>query len=596
MSTYLAPTRDMRFVIEELADLECVAALPGFDEVSPDLVEAVLEEAAKLAGEVLAPLNKPGDEQGARLEADGVKTADGFRAAYAQFVDGGWNGLNLSTDVGGQGLPELVGTATHEMWNAANMSFALCPLLTAGAIEAIRHHGSDALKTQYLEKMVSGEWTGTMNLTEPQAGSDLSAVRTKAVPEGDHYRLSGQKIFITYGDHDLTDNIIHLVLGRTPDAPEGVRGISLFLVPKLLVNDDGSLGERNDVHCVSIEHKMGIHASPTCVLAFGDRGGALGYLVGQENKGLAHMFTMMNEARLKVGLQGLAIAERAYQQALAYAKDRVQGRPVGQKSGDRVAIIQHPDVRRMLMTMKARNEAMRAVCYMAASHMDKARHHPDPDSARAHQARVDLLIPIVKGWCTELGIDVASLGVQVHGGMGFIEETGACQHLRDSRIATIYEGTTGIQAADLVGRKLAQDSGQAMAALIEDMGGVVEQLRLAPGETMAALSKALAQGVDTLEQTTRWCLSTLARDPDAALGQSVHYLMLAGTVCGGWQMARAALVAQDRLEEGREPLFHQAKLVTARYYAEQLMPQAEALGQAVLAGGETIMGLSEEQF
>ncbi|MCB1823271.1 MAG: acyl-CoA dehydrogenase [Candidatus Competibacteraceae bacterium] len=459
MTTYLAPTRDMRFVIEELAGLDQLTGLPGYEEATPDLVEAILDEAAKLAGEVLAPLNKTGDTQGVHLKAGDVLTADGFKAAYQQFVEGGWNGISGAPDHGGQGLPELVLAATVEMWNAANMSFALCPLLNAGATEALKQHGSDALKAQYLPNMISGTWTGTMNLTEPQAGSDLSAVRAKAVPEADHYRLYGQKIFITWGDHDLADNVIHLVLARTPDAPEGVKGISLFLVPKFLVNADGSLGPRNDVHCVSVEHKLGIHASPTCVMSFGDQDGAIGYLVGRENKGLAHMFTMMNEARQKVGIQGLGIADRAYQQARDYAKDRIQGRPLDQKSGDRVAIIQHPDVRRMLMTMKSQVEAMRAFAYVMAADMDLAHKHPDATERQHRQARVDLLIPVLKGWCTELGVEIASTGVQVHGGMGYVEETGACQYLRDARVAPIYEGTTGIQAADLVGRKLAMRPG-----------------------------------------------------------------------------------------------------------------------------------------
>ncbi len=598
MTTYFAPTRDMRFVIQELAGLEAVAALPAFAEaeVGPELVEAVLEEAAKLAGEVLAPLNKPGDEQGARWVDGRVRSADGFRDAYAQFVDGGWNGLSGAVDYEGQGLPELVGTATHEMWQAANMSFALCPMLTAGAVEALKVHGSEALKGIYLAKLVSGQWTGTMNLTEPAAGSDLSAVRAKAVPEGDHYRISGQKIFITWGDHDLTDNIIHLVLARTPDAPEGVRGISLFLAPQVLVNADGSLGEANDVHCVSIEHKMGIHASPTCTLSFGDRGGAIGFLVGQENQGLACMFTMMNEARLKVGLQGLAIADRAYQQALAYARDRVQGRPAGQKSGERVAIIQHPDVRRMLLTMKAQTEAMRAVCYTVAGAMDLAHHHPDPEARRAHQARVDLLTPVVKGWCTELGIELASLGVQVHGGMGFVEETGACQHLRDSRITTIYEGTTGIQAADLVGRKLAMDRGEAMGALLREMRATRDRLRNPESGELAIIGESLDEGIKALEQASAWVVDTMPNDPNAVLAGSVDYLMLVGTVCGGWQMARAALAARERLEAGEDPGFYGAKGITARFYAERVLPKARSLAQAVQSGGATVMELADEQF
>lgn len=596
MTAYFAPTRDMQFVINELANLDAVAALPAFTEqdIGPDLTEAVLEEAAKLAAEVLAPLNKSGDTQGASIGPDGVIPADGFTAAYQQFVEGGWNGLGCSTEYGGQGLPELVNIATQEMWNAANMSFALCPMLNGGAIEAIRHAGSPEQKALFLPKMVSGEWTGTMNLTESQAGSDLSAVRSRAVPEGDHYRIYGQKIFITWGEHNMTENTIHLVLARTPDAPEGVKGISLFIVPKFMVNADGSVGARNDVHAVSIEHKLGIHASPTCVMAFGDQEGAIGYLVGEENKGLAYMFVMMNEARFKVGVQGLAIGERAYQAAREYAKDRVQGRPVGTKSGDRVAIIHHPDVRRMLMTMKAQNEAMRALAYVVAAHLDQARHHPDAAQRKIHQARVDLLIPVVKGWSTELGIEIASLGVQVYGGMGFVEETGACQHLRDSRITTIYEGTTGIQAADLAGRKLSMDKGAAMRALIADITATAEDLGQAVGDDMTAIRDGLREGVQALAMATDWMLS--CSDPRATMAVSVDYMMLTGYVCGGWQMARAARIAQTRLASGQDPLFHEAKLLTARFYAEHILPKAGALLRSIQNGGTSIMALSEEQF
>ncbi|MDG4554166.1 MAG: acyl-CoA dehydrogenase [Candidatus Competibacter sp.] len=596
MTAYFAPIRDMQFVINELADLSEVAALPAFaeQEVGPELVEAVLEEAAKLATEVLAPLNKPGDVQGARIGPDGVVPAAGFGEAYRSFIDGGWNGIGSPVEHGGQGLPELFNTATQEMWNSANMSFALCPMLNAGAIEAISRAGSAEQRALYLPNMVSGEWTGTMNLTEPQAGSDLSAVRTRAVPHGDHYRIFGQKIFITWGEHDMTGNTIHLVLARTPDAPEGVKGISLFLVPKFLVNPDGSLGVRNDVHAVSIEHKLGIHASPTCVMAFGDKDGAVGYLVGEENKGLAYMFIMMNEARFKVGLQGLAIAERAYQAAREYAKDRVQGRPTGAKSGDRVAIIHHPDVRRMLMTMKAQNEAMRALAYVVAMHMDLARHHPDPAIRQTHQARVDLLIPVVKGWCTETGIEIASLGLQVHGGMGYVEESGACQHLRDARITTIYEGTTGIQAADLAGRKLNMDQGAAMRALIAEIEATAETLDPIPGDDMAVIRDGLRDGVRALSKATEWMLA--GGDPGEAMAVSVDYLMLTGTVCGGWQMARAARAAQNKLMTGEDSVFHEAKLVTTRFYVEHLLPKADALLRSIRNGGISIMALTEEQF
>lgn len=600
MTAYTAPTREMLFVINEVAGLSAVAALPAFAEqdISPELAEAVLEEAAKLASDVLAKLNHPGDVQGVRIGPEGVIPADGFDKAYQKFTDGGWNGLVCDAEYGGQGLPELINTATQEMWHAANMSFALCPMLNGGAIEAIQRVGSDAQKDLYLPKMISGEWTGTMNLTESQAGSDLSAVRTRAVPEGDHYRIFGQKIFITWGEHNMTENTIHLVLARTPDAPEGVKGISLFIVPKLLVNADGSLGARNDVHAVSVEHKLGIHASPTCVMAFGDKDGAIGYLVGEENKGLAYMFIMMNEARFKVGVQGLAIGERAYQAAREYARDRVQGRPIGIKSGERVTIIHHPDVRRMLMAMKSQNEAMRALAYTVAGYMDLARGDADPTARQAYQARVDLLIPVVKGWCTEIGIEVASLGVQVHGGTGFVEDTGACQHLRDSRITTIYEGTTGIQAADLAGRKLNMDRGQTMQALIVDIEMTVEELNQvasdANNDHLAMIHAGLAEGVQALSDATDWILN--ASDPGSVMAVSVDYLMLVGYVCGGWQLALAALVAQRQLGAGSQDGFYKAKQLTARFYAEHILPKAGALRDSIQYGGTSILALDEEQF
>lgn len=603
MTAYHAPTRDMRFVIEAVAGLDSVADLEAFreQEITAELVAAVLEEAAKLANEVFAPLNRTGDLEPARLGNDGVITTPGFADAYRRFVEGGWNSLNGPVDFGGQGLPELISVAAHEMWNSANLSLALCPLLTAGAIEALKHHGSPAQQQHYLPKLVSGEWTGTMNLTEPQAGSDLSAVRTRAVPEGDHYRLYGQKIYITWGDHDAADNVIHLVLARTPDAPEGVKGISLFLVPKRLVNEDGRLGARNDVHCHSLEHKLGIHGSPTCVMQYGDNVGAIGYLVGEENHGLAHMFTMMNEARLKVGLQGLAIGERAYQQARDYALNRIQGRRVGDRTGERVAIAQHADVRRMLLTMKALNQAMRGLCYSAAREMDLARHHSDAAERERHQRRLDLLIPVVKGWCTELGIEIASLGVQVHGGMGFIEETGAAQHYRDARILTIYEGTTGIQANDLVGRKLGRDRGAAMQALIDDLRADEQRLAAVDDPELEVIRRALAEGRDALTEATDWMLQQLGDDHPAeclevALGQAVNYLMLTGYVCGSWQMARAALVAYEKRAAGDDPVFYQARLATARFYAEQLAPRAAALLRMVLQGNEQLMRLDDDQL
>jgi len=596
MPGYNAPIRDMRFVINELAALEGLAALPGYEELTSELADAVLEEAAKIADEVLAPLNKLGDERGASLTKEGVVTAEGFAAAYRQFVENGWNGLSADPEYGGQGLPSLIMAATVEMWNSANMSFALCPLLTAGAMEAIRAHASDDLKHRFLPKLVSGEWSGTMNLTEPQAGSDLSAVRTRAVPEGDHYRISGQKIFITWGDHDMTENVVHLVLARLPDAPEGTRGISLFLVPKFLVGADGSLADRNGVVCASIEHKLGIRASPTCVMSFGEQQGAIGYLVGRENEGLPHMFTMMNEARQKVGLQGLGIAECAYQAARDFAKERVQGRPVGQRSGNRVTIIHHPDVRRMLLTMKSQIEAMRALGYVLSADADFAHKHPDAAERKRRQARVDLLTPVLKGWCTELGVEIASLGVQVFGGMGYVEETGAAQHLRDARITTIYEGTTGIQAGDLVGRKLTMDNGSAMGALIGEMREVERQLGGADNVDFPAIRENLTIGIEALEQATQWVRQTIGQDPNAALAASVNYMMLTGYVCGGWQLARAALAARARLRAGADEDFYRAKIATARFYAEQILPKATALLAAVKSGASTTLMLDEAQF
>ena len=480
MSQYLAPLADMRFVMNELAGLETIAALPGYEDATADTVAAILEEAAKFAGGVLDPLNQSGDREGARWQEDGsVVTPAGFRDAYRKFCELGWHGLAQDPEYGGQGMPRLVAAALDEMWNASNMAFELCPMLTAGAIEAIERNGSDELKSRYLPKMVAGEWTGTMNLTEPQAGSDLAAVRTRAVPQPDGtYKLKGSKIFITYGEHDYTDNIVHLVLARTPDAPAGTRGISLFVVPKFLVNADGSLGARNDVRCVSLEHKLGIHASPTAVLAFGDHGGAIGHIVGEENRGLEYMFVMMNLARFGVGMQGVGLADRAYQRAVSYARERVQGRVAGAaKDAGATGIIGHPDVRRMLLTMRACAEAARALGYVTAAALDRAHRHPDAGERERELAFAELMIPIVKGWSTEMAQHVASLGVQVHGGMGFIEESGAAQYLRDARITTIYEGTTGIQANDLIGRKIARDGGKALTATIVAMRDTATQAR-----------------------------------------------------------------------------------------------------------------------
>jgi acyl-CoA dehydrogenase len=486
--------------------------------------------------------------------------------------------------------------AVDEMWNSANMAFCLAPMLTSGVLAALRLVGSDVQKAAFLPKLTSGEWSGTMNLTEPQAGSDLSAVRTRAVPEGDHYRLHGTKIFITWGEHDLAENIVHLVLARTPDAPEGVKGISLFIVPKFLVNADGSLGKRNDVGCVSIEHKLGIHASPTCVMAYGDHDGAVGYLVGEENRGLEYMFIMMNHARLGVGLEGVAIAERATQHAREYANTRVQGRAIGQRSGDRVTIMHHPDVRRMVLAMRAQTEAGRALAYLAAAALDRAHSDPDPGTRRASQQLIDLLTPVVKGWCTEGCVDVASTGVQVHGGMGFVEETGAAQFLRDARITTIYEGTTGIQAADLVGRKVGFEQGKTARHVIDEMRSVAGELAGHPTTELAAIRESLTVAIDALAAATDYVVDTFPRDPNAVAAGSVPYLKLWGTVAGGWQMARAALIAHAKLAAGDPDAdFYRAKLATARFYAEHLLPAAAGLSREVITGAASVLALEAGQ-
>ncbi|MBX3651811.1 MAG: acyl-CoA dehydrogenase [Burkholderiales bacterium] len=596
MSTYAAPLKDMQFAIAGFAGLEGITALPGCGEVSAELVEAVLTEAGKFAQGVLDPLNHSGDRQGAQWRDGGVSAPAGFKEAYAQFAAAGWNGLAASTDYGGQGLPHCIALPLQEMWNSANMAFCLCPMLTTGVQEALTHHGSQSLLDTFMPKLVSGEWTGTMNLTEPQAGSDLSAVRSRAVPEGNHYRIQGTKIFITWGEHDMAENIVHLVLARLPDAPEGVKGISMFVVPKFLVNADGSRGARNDIRCVSIEHKLGIHGSPTCVLAYGDNGGAIGYLVGEANRGLEYMFTMMNHARLGVGMEGVGIAERAYQHALGYARTRVQGRAIGQRSGDRVTIIHHPDVRRMLMTMRAQTEAMRALGYLAAGELDRARRHPDADIRARHQARLDLLTPVVKGWCTELAVEIASLGVQIHGGMGFVEETGAAQYLRDARITTIYEGTTGIQANDLIGRKVGAEKGAAALGLVAEMRALDAALAAA-GTPLAPARAVFTEAVDGLEAATRWLVDHYRAQPEAAAAVAVPYLKLFGTVAGGWLMARAALIARERRDApGADRAFLDAKLATACFYLEHLLPQAGALSRTVTLGAASTLALEPDAF
>ena len=598
MSTYHAPLQEMTFVLNELAGLAQVASLPGFEEASPDTVNAILEEAAKFATNVLDPLNSPGDREGATRLPDGsVKTPAGFKDAYQQFIQNGWNGLTKNPEYGGQGLPQLVATPVEEMWHSANMAFDLCPLLTQGAIEALELCATPEQKATFLPKMVDGTWTGTMNLTEPQAGSDLAAVRTRAVPQGDGtYKLYGQKIFITYGEHDYTENIIHMVLARTPNAPEGVKGISLFIVPKYLVNADGSLGARNDVQCVSLEHKLGIHASPTAVLAYGDQGGAVGYLIGAENRGLEYMFIMMNLARFSVGVEGVGISERAYQRAVAYARDRVQGKPIGLDKGSGT-IIEHPDIRRMLMTMRAYTEAMRAVAYVTAAAMDNARRHSDSDARKRHQAFVDLMIPIVKGWSTEIAQEVTYLGVQVHGGMGFIEETGAAQHYRDARIITIYEGTTGIEANDLIGRKTARDGGATARAVSDDIDKVAARLASHREPELRSIGVRLAAATAALQGTIDWLVPEYGKNVRVAHAAAVPYLKLWGLLVGGWQLGRGALIASERLSAGEgDADFLRAKITTARFYAEALLPQAEALAQSITEGSDAALALTADQF
>jgi alkylation response protein AidB-like acyl-CoA dehydrogenase len=595
--SYTAPVKDMLFVMKELAALEDIATLPGFEDANLDTAQAVLEESAKLCGEVLAPLNVEGDRNPSSWKDGKVTATPGFADAFRQFSEGGWQGVQHPLDYEGQGLPKLIATACIEMLNASNLSFALCPLLTDGAIEALLTAGSDEQKQIYVPRLISGEWTGTMNLTEPQAGSDLALVRTRAEPQGDgSFKLFGTKIFITWGEHDMAKNIAHLVLARTPGAPEGVKGISLFIVPKFLVNEDGSLGERNDVHCVSIEHKLGIKASPTAVLQFGDHGGAIGHLIGDENRGLEYMFIMMNAARFAVGMQGVGVSDRAYQKAVAYAKDRVQSRPVDGSAKQSVSIIHHPDVRRMLATMRALTEGSRSLAYVAAAHCDIAHRHPDETKRAEHQAIYEFLVPIVKGWSTELSIDVTSLGVQVHGGMGFIEETGAAQYYRDARILPIYEGTTAIQANDLIGRKTLRDGGAVAKSLLAGIAQTVEALGSRQGAAFRSMQQQLAQGQRALGAAVEFVVANTKRDPNAVFAGSVPYLKLAGIVLGGWQMARALLVADEKRAE--DPSFYGAKIATAQFYAEHVLPQASALEASIVSakGDEGVLALSEDQF
>ncbi|HXB18102.1 MAG TPA: acyl-CoA dehydrogenase [Steroidobacteraceae bacterium] len=584
---YRAPLREMRFVLEELLGAGTLSRYPRFAEYSDELGRSVLEEAAHFAEDVLDPLNRPGDTEGARWTPNGVVAAPGFRAAYERFVAGGWPALGSDPEYGGQPVPRVLVSAVGEFWGSANLAFKLGPMLTHGAVHALELTGSAAQKARYLPKMVKGEWSGTMVLTEAQAGSDLGQVRTRAVPEGDHYRLFGQKIFITWGDHDLTANTIHMVLGRIEGAPSGVKGISLFVVPKVLVNADGSLGERNDVRCLSIEHKLGINASPTCVLAFGEKAGALGYLIGEPGRGLEYMFIMMNSARLSVGSEGYAVGERAFQRAAEWARTRVQGRPPGAERGSAAPIINHPDVKRMLLLMKSQTEAARALTLYAAMQFDLAAASEDAAVRAAAQARGELLTPIVKGWCTEIGNEVTSIGVQVHGGMGFIEETGAAQYMRDVRITTIYEGTTGIQSNDLIGRKIARDRGAAMSALLSAMDRELEGLA-ATEELVDGTCRTARAAVAALARATHSLGRALATRPELAQAVSVPYLKLCGYVAGGWLLAKSAALAEDKMD-GAEREFYAAKIHTAAFYAAQVLPTAEALARVVESGAASVV-------
>jgi 3-(methylthio)propanoyl-CoA dehydrogenase len=596
MSTYQAPLRDMQFILRELAAVDEVAKLPGYEDAL-DVVDSILEEAGSFATGVLDPLSRVADKDGCTWNNGAVTTPKGFKEAYKKFADAGWIGLPVAAEYGGQGLPSVLLGPTLEMWNAANIGFANGPLLNQGAIEAIDLCGSDQQKRAYLPHLVSGKWTGTMNLTEPQAGSDLAQVRTKAVPSGDHYLLTGEKIFITFGEHDMAENIIHLVLARLPDAPEGVKGISMFIVPKFVVKPDGTLGERNDVVCAGIEHKLGINGNPTCTMKFGEKGrGAVGYLVGEANRGLEYMFIMMNAARFSVGVQGYAIADRAYQSSLAYAKERVQMADVASRGKNPVRIIEHPDVRRMLMWQKANIEAMRALAYVTAASLDFAHKHPDDKVRREHKAFVDVMIPVVKGWCTENAIELCSNALQIFGGMGYVEETGIAQQYRDVRITTIYEGTTGIQALDLVGRKLIRDMGAAATAVGKKMEKDAKAAAASGNADVKAIGEAVLKSLASLTEVSQWIGMNAMGDLRKAFACSVPYLKLWGVIAGGWQMARAAMVCAQKIAEGDTDPFYAAKIATARFYATHVLSQAAWYKRQILDGSSDVMSLSEEAF
>ena len=595
--SYIAPVKDYLFNLQHIAGLDQIAQMPGFEDAGLETAQAVIEECARFNQEVTAPLNWEGDLKPSSWKDGTVTTTPGFKEAYRQYREAGWQGLQHPSDFGGQNLPKAIGAACVEILNAANLSFALCPLLTDGAIEALLTAASDELKATYLDKLISGEWTGTMNLTEPQAGSDLAAVRTRAEPQADGtYKVFGTKIYITYGEHDMADNIVHLVLARVQGAPEGVKGISLFVVPKFLVNADGSLGARNDVHCVSIEHKMGINASPTAVLQYGDHGGAVGYLVGQENRGLEYMFIMMNAARYAVGVQGIAVADRAYQRAVQYARDRVQSRPVDGSVKGAAPIIHHPDVRRMLMTMRAYTEGCRAMASAAAAAYDAAHNHPDADTRRQNQAFYEFLVPLVKGFSTEMSLEVTSLGVQVHGGMGFIEETGAAQHYRDAKILTIYEGTTAIQANDLVGRKTARDGGQTALAIAAHIAATEQQLAKRDHAAAQSMAKRLKAAREAFEQVVAFIAGNASSNPNVAFAGSVPYLMLSGNLMSGWQLGRSLLAALDELTQGHDTEFMKAKISTAHVYAEHILTQVPGIRDSILTGGDSVIDMALEAY
>jgi len=595
--SFTAPVKDMLFNLQHLANIDEIATIPGFEDAGLETAQAVLEECAKFNEGMVAPLNWEGDKNPSSWKDGVVTTTPGFKEAYKQYCEGGWQSLQHPAEFGGQGLPKAIGAACGEILNAANLSFALCPLLTDGAIEALLTAGSDELKAIYLEKLISGEWTGTMNLTEPQAGSDLSMVRSRAEPQPDGtYKVFGTKIFITYGEHDMAQNIVHLVLARVSGAPEGVKGISLFVVPKFMVNKDGSLGARNDVHCVSIEHKMGIKASPTAVLQYGDHGGAVGYLVGQENRGLEYMFIMMNAARYAVGVQGIAVAERAYQRATQYARDRVQSRPVDGSIKASAPIIHHPDVRRMLMTMRAYTEGCRAMAAVAAAAYDAAHHHPDAEVRRQNQSFYEFMVPLVKGYSTEMSLEVTSLGVQIHGGMGFIEETGAAQHYRDAKILTIYEGTTAIQANDLVGRKTARDGGQTAKGIAQQIAQTEAALAQRSSAHSQAVAKRLKAAREAFEATVDFIAANTSTNPNAAFAGSVPYLMLSGNLMAGWQLARSLIVAEDLLATSEDKAFLEAKITTARFYADHLLSKVPGMRDSIVEGADSVTAMALEAF